>query len=279
LLASAFRYVARHPARAVRALATDPVAVLDTMVDRVVQTREYRNGPCRYEISRNWEFELHRALGAPWPCDAGRECSALWPNVVAGVQAKGVRTGPESFNGFNDGDAALVRAIWCIIRHMDPEHVVETGVAHGFTSRFALEALERNGAGHLWSIDRPALDKQTQKRVGIAVEDPSRWSLIAGSSRRKLRPLLGHLGEIGLFVHDSFHTERNVLFELEAAWKHLAPGGAMVIDDIDTNWAFRTFLANNDASHSFVCESEPVRPDLRRFNKMGLFGIILKGRS
>jgi hypothetical protein len=25
-----------------------------------------------------------------------------------------------------------------------------------------------------------------------------------------------------------------------------------------------------------VCEAEPIRPDLRRFNKKGLFGIILK---
>lgn len=194
------------------------------------------------------------------------------------MQAKGVQTGPESFNGFNDGDATLLRTIWCIIRHLAPQHVVETGVAHGFTSRFALEALERNGAGHLSSIDRPPLDGRMRARVGMAVGDRSRWSLIMGSSRRRLRPLLAQLGQIGVFVHDSFHTERNLLFELEAAWDHLAPGGAMVVDDIDTNWGFRTFLARNAVWRSFVCESEPVRPDLRRFNGKGLFGIILKER-
>ena len=276
MLASTFRYVVRYPGRAARALGSDPAAVLDTMIDRAVQAREYRNGPFRYEISPDWEAGLHRALGAEWPCDAGREFSALWLRVVEGVRAKGVETGPGSFNGFNDGDAALVRAIWCIIRHSIPRDVVETGVAQGFTSRFALEAMERNGAGHLSSIDRPPLDEQMRKRVGIAVEDRSRWSLIVGSSRRRLRPLLRQLGEIDVFVHDSFHTERNVLFELEVAWKYLAKGGAVVIDDIDTNRAFRTFLDNHAVGHSFVCEAEPVRPDLRRFNQKGLFGIFVK---
>jgi hypothetical protein len=35
--------------------------------------------------------------------------------------------------------------------------LVETGVAHGITSRFVLEALQRNGGGRLWSIDVPPL--------------------------------------------------------------------------------------------------------------------------
>ena len=42
--------------------------------------------------------------------------------------------------------------------------VVETGVAHGVTSRFILEALERNGRGFLWSIDLPPLEKVGKSR-------------------------------------------------------------------------------------------------------------------
>ncbi len=74
-------------------------------------------------------------------------------------RAKGIRAGPESFQWWNDGDAGLVRAIWCLMRHLRPKNVVETGVAHGVTSRFILEALKRNGDGHLWSIDLPPLDR------------------------------------------------------------------------------------------------------------------------
>ncbi len=276
MFSQALGYAARHPLRIAHALATDPAAVLDTMVDRFVQNREYRAGPCRYDVSPAWEQQLHRALGAAWPCSAQHEFCALWPRVIASVRAKGVQVGPESFNGFNDGDAAFVRAAWCIIRHRKPARVVETGVAHGLTSRLALDALTLNKMGGLWSIDRPPLDKAVRRRIGIAVEDRSRWSLIEGSSRRHLPGLLARLREIDLFIHDSFHTGRNVRFELECAWHYLAPGGAMVIDDLDTNWAFRTFVQTHAVAHKFVCESEPVRPDSRRFNGKGLFGIILK---
>ena len=269
-------YAARHPLRAAHALATDPAAVLDTMVDRFVQNREYRAGACRYEISRGWEADLHRALGAAWPCGEAEQFHSLWHGIIEKLQRVGLRVGPESFNGFNDGDAALARAIWCIVRHRKPERVVETGVAHGVTSRVVLDALMRNEVGALWSIDRPPLDRAMRRQIGIAVEDRSCWSLIEGSSRRRLPGLLVRLQKIDLFVHDSFHTARNVLFEIECAWRYLSPGGAMVIDDLDTNWAFRSFLQSHAVAHAFVCESDPVRPDHRRFNGKGLFGIILK---
>lgn len=278
MLGTAFRYATRHPARVAQALVTDPVGIWDTIRERWVQAREYRDGPCRYTPSPEWEQELHRALDVPWPCPAARELRHLWPQIVGSVQASGIDVGPESFNGFNDGDEALVRAIWCLTRHLKPAKVVETGVAHGFTSRFALEAMARNGQGGLWSIDRPPLDMAMRGRIGIAVTDRNRWSLIAGSSRRRLPGLLAHLGEIGLFIHDSMHTERNVRFELDRAWNHMAPGGAFVVDDVDTNWGFRSFSEAHPEHCSFICESEPVRPDLRRFNAKGLFGIFLKNR-
>jgi hypothetical protein len=56
----------------------------------------------------------------------------------------------------------------------------------------------------------------------------------------------------------------------------LQPGGAIVVDDIDANWGFRTFTEAFSGHESMICEAEPLRPDLRRFNAKGLFGIILK---
>lgn len=276
MIASVLRYAMRHPARAARELVSDPAGVWDTIHDRLVQSREYREGPCCDKAEPDWEPEVHRALGLSWPCRDGPEFAALWRQVVSDVAASGIRVGPESFNGFNDGDPAFVRAIWCLARHVRPLHAVETGVAHGFTSRFILEALARNGSGDLSSIDRPPLDPALRSRIGIAVEDRSRWTLIAGTSRRRLPSLLASLGNVGLFVHDSLHTAENLLFELDWAWRHLEPGGALVIDDIDTNVGFRTFAARLYGHRAFVCEAEPIRPDDRRFNRKGLFGIVLK---
>lgn len=186
-----------------------------------------------------------------------------------------------SFQSWNDGDAGFVRAIWCLIRHTRPSKIVETGVAHGVTSRFILEALARNASGHLWSIDLPPLERSLRKEVGLAVGDRNRdrWSYIKGSSRRKLPALLTQLGQIDIFIHDSLHSERNVRFELDRAWAALRPGGALVVDDVDANWGFRSFTQIVSNYRSLICEAEPLRPDERRFNKKGLFGIVLAGGS
>ncbi len=103
-----------------------------------------------------------------------------------------------------------------------------------------------------------------------------RWSYIKGSSRRHLPALLSQLGQIDLFIHDSLHSERNVLFEMGCAWTALRPGGVLVVDDVDANWGFRSFTQTFPGHQFMICEAEPVRPDARRFNKKGLFGIILK---
>lgn len=88
--------------------------------------------------------------------------------------------------------------------------------------------------------------------------------------------LLSQLGEIDLFVHDSLRSARNVRFEMDRAWAALRPGGAIVVDDIDINRGFRSFTETFPGQQSIVCEAEPLQPDLRRFNKKGLFGIVLK---
>src|SRR4029453_1272831 len=127
-----------------------------------------------------------------------------------------------------------VRAIWCLTRHLRPRTVVETGVGHGVTSRFVLEALERNGGGHLWSIDLPPWDRDWRAQISAAVGDlhAERWSYVKGSSRRRLPDFLAPVGQIDLFIHDSLHSEHNVRFELDRAWVSLNPLGAIVVDDV-----------------------------------------------
>jgi hypothetical protein len=88
--------------------------------------------------------------------------------------------------------------------------------------------------------------------------------------------LLSRLGQIDLFVHDSLHSERNVRFELDRAWVASGPNAAIVVDDVDANWGFRSFTEAFPGQRSIICEAEPLYPDLRRFNHKGQFGIVLK---
>jgi len=149
--------------------------------------------------------------------------------------------------------------------------VVETGVARGLTTRVVLEALEANDHGRLYSVDLPpplAKDRLTNE-VGAAVTDElkARWTLIEGSSRRRLPGLLRELGAIDMFIHDSRHTRRNIRFELRLAWNALRPGGLILADDIQSTVAFEESIEAFGRPQAVVCMSDDQR---------GRFGLIKK---
>ena len=144
--------------------------------------------------------------------------------------------------------------------------MVETGVARGVTTRFLLEAFERNGSGRLWSIDLPPLlERGLRSETAAAVPERCRrrWKYLEGSSRRRLPRLLADLGGIDLFVHDSIHTERNLRFELDRAMAAIGGHGALVCDDVHMNAGFRAYAG----SGTLVCPSD---------DGAGLFGIVLR---
>ena len=278
MLGIPLRYLLKHPVMGVAELAADPLQTWMTIQDEYVAARERNRPQCPYQSDDHWERRLHDALGVPWPCQVASEFWSVWHDVIEELEAKGIKAGPESFQSWNDGDAGLTRALWCLVRHSRPKKIVETGVAHGVTSRCILEALARNGDGHLWSIDLPPMERDWRDQVGAAVgrRSANRWSYIPGSSRRRLPALLSRLGEIDLFIHDSLHSERNVRFELDLAWGAIRPNRAIVVDDVDANWGFRSFTRAFSDQQSMIGEAEPLHPDLRRFNNKGLFGVILK---
>ena len=44
--------------------------------------------PCPYAIDDEWEANLHKAIGAPWPCPAQERFEAMWWEIIASVQAR-----------------------------------------------------------------------------------------------------------------------------------------------------------------------------------------------
>jgi len=235
--------------------------------------------PCPYDVDENWEQRLHEFAGSSWPCSASEDFWELWPLVMGSFEAKGFRLGRGAFGGWGDGEPGLVRAVWCLTRHLRPAKVVETGVARGITSRFILEALARNGAGHLWSVDLPPpRDRDLHAQIGSAVPEGlrDRWTYVRGSSRRRLEKLLAQLGEIDLFIHDSRHSERNLLFELHHAWDAMKPGGVLVADDVDLNCGLHSFVDSHPVQQWCACHAEPLQPDYGRQDDRGIFAVIQK---
>jgi hypothetical protein len=224
-----------------------------------------------YAVVEHWAPVLHSAISAPWPCPESDRFDKVWDATVAGLTSGGLRVGLATYRGWNDGDRAQSQAIWCLVAHLRPATVIETGVAHGLTSRVILEGLHRNGIGHLWSVDLPAVDPALHHEIGAAVPADlrPRWTYLEGTSRRRLPGLVRRLRQVDLFLHDSLHTTRNTYFELDTVWPTLPPGGAAVADDIHRNLGFSRFI--EQAGPAAWVTTRHVTGD-------GLWGTAIKGR-
>jgi hypothetical protein len=69
-----------------------------------------------------------------------------------------------------------------------------------------------------------------------------------------------------LFVHDSSHTERKMLFEFRQAWPAMSCG-AIVADDVGPTPAFAKFTISVSAAASYIARAD---------DGAATFGIVLK---
>ncbi len=257
----------RKAAQTVETLLEDPVQGLDWFRNglEIVRGLPGGRGEKLYRPSDSPQRRLHELLGASWPCGFQDEFDLLWASVVTALEVQG-----SGFGERYDSDVALAQVNWCCVRHLRPERVVETGVARGVNSRVILEGLERNGIGHLWSIDLPPVPQGWRTQSGAAVTDGlrGRWTFLEGSSRRRLGPLLADLGSVDVFIHDSLHSAANMRFEMSTAWPHVRRGGVMLADDIESNPAFARFTRTVPSSAVLVARQDAM--------KDGFFGAVVK---
>jgi predicted O-methyltransferase YrrM len=146
------------------------------------------------------------------------------------------------------------RLLYGIVRSLQPEYVIETGVAAGASNAFLGAALLENGHGQLFSIELSASVCQgglqqdgavfawqerglgwavpTEIRTGIG----KRNELILGDVKETLPVLLQRLPHVDVFFHDDLHTPEHMKWEYDLVWPHLAPGGILISDDANYGW-------------------------------------------
>ena len=141
-----------------------------------------------------------------------------------------------------------------LTRALQPEFLVETGVAAGVSSCFFIAALVENQKGTLYSIDLPINDGEDlkcddasqyfwqERGVGWAIPEElkmrigSRHHLILEDVRTALPQLLAKLPYIDVFFHDDLHLPDHMLWEYESVWEHLKDGGVLSSHDVNMGW-------------------------------------------
>ena len=186
------------------------------------------------------------------------ERAAEFWDTVQGETPRGQRYNTGRITGRDGYDEGL--QLYRLLRELEPEVAVETGVCNGVSTAFLLLALEDNRKGILHSIDLPEVAGEEYEEgtfwdgKGGAVIPPGkepgwmvppglreRWRLVLGRSQDELPPLLQRVGDIDFFMHDSEHSYECMSFEFRTAWAALRDGGVIVADDVNVNDAWDQF--------------------------------------
>ena len=177
------------------------------------------------------------------------------------------------------GSEGVMGALDCatlygLTRWLQPAVVVESGGFIGMSSAFILKALadEQLAAAKLYSVELS--------------EDCQQGALIPDELRALFVPMLGRIEDllkrdqlpqsIDMFVHDSSHSYRHMLWEFRQFWPRLCDGGLLVSHDVQMNAAFPEFIASTYALDKKTGRSDPRRTSHYEWGRWGYIGFAVK---
>jgi hypothetical protein len=194
----------------------------------------------------------HAAAALIADLSGGSLLAALEQSVKASPRFAGARFSElESFRLYRT-------MLYVVVRVTRPAWVLETGVLHGFSSAFILQAMADNGCGRLSSIDLPSrsldlIDQGTadlpeEQNPGWAIPEPlrERHSLSLGPAETLLPSLVPAQGVPDIFLHDSDHSYAHMMMELSFLWSHMR-SGLLIADNIEQNDCFSDFARGSGA--------------------------------
>jgi cephalosporin hydroxylase len=160
---------------------------------------------------------------------------------------------------------------YVLIRLLKPDIAVETGVFYGGTTAFILNALRKNKSGRLISIDLSSnelADNSFERHDNVGDSEivpeglktgfiipqylKERWEFIEGNSLDVLKRIKG---PFTFFSHDSEHSYRFVLSELELVKSIMPISSTIMADDIDWSNGFIEFCVNNKLYPLFLTDN------------------------
>ena len=135
--------------------------------------------------------------------------------------------------------------LYALTRWQRPIVVVESGGYVGMSSAFILKALADEG---LTNSKLYSMEQDRDCPHGALVPNELRPQLVALSGRAEDLVAGDELpAKIDMFLHDSSHRYRHMLWEFREFWGRLRPGGLLVSHDVHFNPAFAEFVAKTQA--------------------------------
>jgi hypothetical protein len=143
--------------------------------------------------------------------------------------------------------------IYAVAEAIQARTVVETGVAHGFSTLALLLSVTKRG-GHVYSVDMPAIAVRDPGEVGVVVPRAlhGSWTLFRYPDSVGLDRVFSAAPAIDLCHYDSDKSYEGRAAAYPRLWARLRPGGVFMSDDIADNTAFRDFCAELGLTPSVV---------------------------
>ena len=166
------------------------------------------------------------------------------------IEALAERMEPDSF----PVQRTSLSALYGIVRALRPTTVLETGVSIGVSTAVILAALDKNGHGHLHSVDISADVGRVARGANT-----DRWTLHVHphvGGERAMRLLVQELREIDVYYHDSGHSWLWQTFEYETVVPHVT--GVVLSDDVDASSAFAEHCAAGAVRPHALVEAKKV---------------------
>jgi predicted O-methyltransferase YrrM len=209
---------------------------------------------------------------------------AIWDAVAGFAQEIRASEFMTEMIGRRDGygSEGVMGALDCatlygLTRWLRPGVVVESGGFVGMSSAFILKALadEKLATAKLYSIE---WDKDCEQ--GALIPDELRSA--SGEfvpMRGKVEDFLkrGELpSQIDMFLHDSSHSHRHMLWEFRQFWPRLRDGGLLVSHDVQMNAAFPEFAAKTYAHDKKTGRRDAQRTSHYEWGRWGYIGFAIK---
>lgn len=142
---------------------------------------------------------------------------------------------------FDLGGGGIYPFLYFITRYTQPNCIVETGVAAGFSSSAFLSAIKANGKGRLYSSDFPYFRlSNPEQYIGVIVKASlqDNWTLYIDGDETNLPRILGEIDKIDIFHYDSdksYSGRRTALSIISTAMR---TDWIILMDDIQDNTHF-----------------------------------------